>query len=244
MATLATTHNEMFSFCVEAHTQHVKCAARIFHSLTADFGQVSDHLLQMEALKERQEALIRNRACGLVPDAVTSSGAKDAQTLCCLLAEITGTTYKAMHQIACLDENRARPDLEPMAGMLVALSSELGEMAVLFSQGECCELLNGIIMGILALEKQAHRMYERAIVAICEDVSLNSRLLSQWQDIYACIDQAAGQCGRLADCIGTMVSRNAANAGPQSCLRALSLDCTPTGHDRENAVGHTVTNSV
>ena len=77
-----------------------------------------------------------------------------------------------------------RPDLQPLVGLIVAITRENSRIIGQLRYGFDKEEIAAVIAGVHAMETRSDRAFRQAISDLFADNALDIRLLVQWKDVY------------------------------------------------------------
>lgn len=207
MAMFAPRLDDSIYPMLEARAQTACGAARIFHSLTADFRETAAHRRMLEQLEEQADALTRPIVYKVNVQRITPLDKEDVLALIQRLDDITSAITDAMRCIALYRLPQSRPDLDALGGLLVAITREIDAMVGSLHIGFRREILCCFISGILALEAQEHKRLRQSMALLAADLSYDDGLHTQWKDLYERIELAAELCGKLAGFIESLIEK-------------------------------------
>lgn len=212
----------LFSTKIELSLYHLlntqaRCAceaAQAFYALLGDLERAERHLVRLEGAIEETRRIGRimvRRAETHAPEARQAreedsplSGCEGLYGLSDRLAGIPNAIEMAATYVAFVSRKR-RPELETLAGLLVAITHETGEMVGMLRQDAPCRCLPVVIAGIQALERHGDRLFRNALEDLATDVTLDSAQRDHARESCERTQQAIQECAQVAEWIQSLV---------------------------------------
>jgi uncharacterized protein Yka (UPF0111/DUF47 family) len=183
---------------LEAQAQYAHAAANTFYEMTAEFPQITEHLQRLEQIEHDADDLIHAIVNKVNKQADTPIDKADLHGLTDRLDDTVDGIEGAAARIGLYRLALPRPDLQPLVGLLVAITREnsriIGQLRYGFYQDE----IAAVIAGVHAMETRSDRAFRQAISDLFADNGLDIRLLIQWKDVYERIESAVNRCEKLA----------------------------------------------
>ena len=133
---------------LEAQAQYAHAAANTFYEMTAEFPQITEHLQRLEQIEHDADDLIHAIVNKVNKQADTPIEKADLHGLTDRLDDTVDGIEGAAARIGLYRLSLPRPDLQPLVGLLVAITREnsriIGQLRYGFYQDEIAAVIAGV----------------------------------------------------------------------------------------------------
>jgi uncharacterized protein len=201
----ANNKDKAFYDLLDAQAVAAHQAATTFHALTQDFGQMPAYLEKLETIEHEADALTHSFVNAVNIQFITPLDKEDMHALTICLDDITDTIEKAASYLDVYQLKSARPELDGLVVMLVAITKETQVLVQLLRHGLKTKELPTIIGGINAMESRMDKSFRQALRSLFEDTGLDTRQFIPWKEVYEFIEQAVNRCERVAGLVQSLI---------------------------------------
>jgi len=205
----ANKWNATYYDLLDAQAEAAHRAAKTFHALVGDFGNIVDYLKQLEQIEHEADELTRSFVNKVNTQFITPLDKEDMHMLTARLDDVTDTIEKAASHIQVYRLRSPRPELKAMVEMLVAITSETQKIVAQLRQGLNQPTLPAMLAGIHAMETRVDRLFRQALSTLFEDETLDTRLVIKWKEVYELVEEAINQTEKLTGIIETLIIKYA-----------------------------------
>jgi predicted phosphate transport protein (TIGR00153 family) len=205
----ANKWNETYYDLLDAQAEAAHRAAKTFHALVGDFGNIADYLKQLEQIEHEADELTHSFVNRVNTQFITPLDKEDMHVLTARLDDVTDTIEKAASHIQVYGLRSPRPDLKSMVEMLVAITSETQKVVAHLRQGLNQPTLTPMLAGVHAMETRVDRLFRQALTSLFDDETLDTRSIIKWKEVYELVEQAINQTEKLTGIIETLVIKYA-----------------------------------
>lgn len=183
-------------------------AATTFHALARDFGGMAEYVTQVDQIEHEADKLTQQMALKIDSSSGTPISRKDLHALSGRLDDITDSIEAATARIALYRLTTARPDLEPLVGMLVEITRATGEVIAGLRDTKSRGPLHPSFLGIHRLEHEADDLYRQALATLLNTSDADPILVIKWKEIYDSIELAIDQCEDAANVVQSILVKH------------------------------------
>lgn len=180
-------------------------AAEAFLELVRDFGKLDEHADKIGAIEKKGDQLTRELQRRIATTFITPLDKEDLRDLSQALDDVTDYIEAATGRAHLYNLSQMRPDLEPLAGLLVQTAYE--------TRGAVGELRNGFTRSqtlikrldeIHELENRSDHAFRSALARLFDEGSDDPLRVIKWKEIYDRIETAVDKCEDIAKILGTI----------------------------------------
>ncbi len=203
--TLDPADDAVFYTMLEAQARYAYDAANTFYEMTAEFPTIAEHLLRLETIEHEADSLTHAFVNRVNTRSETPMDKADLHGLTDRLDDTVDSIEGAAVRIGLYRLAVPRPDLQPLVGLIVAITHENHRIICQLRQGFHQDELAAMIAGVHAMETRSDRAFRQAISDLFADNVLDIRLLIQWKDVYERIESAVNRCEKLASFVESLL---------------------------------------
>jgi predicted phosphate transport protein (TIGR00153 family) len=205
----ANKWNATYYDLLDAQAAAAHRAAKVFHALVGDFGNIVDYLKQIETIEHEADELTRSFVNKVNTQFITPLDKEDMHMLTARLDDVTDTIENAASHIQVFGLRAPRPELKSMVEMLVAITGETQKIVGQLRQGLNQPSLTPMLAGIHAMETRVDRLFRQALTTLFDDQTIDTRLVIKWKEVYELIEEAINQTEKLTGTIETLIIKYA-----------------------------------
>ena len=200
-----TKKDHSFYDIMNAQAQKASEAAAEFHKLSLDFSQMSACLKRLEEIEHEADELTYSLINKINTQFITPLDKEDLHALTDRLDDITDTIEKAASRIGVYRITTPREELPELVAQLQGITGETIVLIGLLGNGFNQDRLAPIIAGIHATESRMDKLFRKALRALFEDDTIDTRRLIQWKEIYEIIEKATNRTEHLASYVESLM---------------------------------------
>lgn len=201
--------DDVFYDLLEKQADAAHRAAQSLASLAADFGK-SDTIAQaMKRIEDEADDLTHQLVNAADARFVTPLDKEDLHRLSNALDTVTDTVEAAGARVALYQLKTPRPDLAPMADLLVAVTGVTRDAVGGLRRLKDHKALEDTLVRIHDLENNSDQLYRTALGTLFNEAGAEPLLVMKWKEIYDRIEVAVDECEDVADILESLVVKYA-----------------------------------
>ena len=209
MNLLGFGQDQLFYALLERQADAAIQAAREFHALVRDYAHFDAHLKEINDIEHRADELTHQLANKADSTFVTPLDKEDLHAISTGLDDITDAIEDATETLALYRIAALRPDIEPLASLLVQISQATCETVGCLRRKSGREGMQPLFIRIHDLENQADEAYRRAVGEIFHAPDRDPFAFIAWKEVYDRIEVAIDSCEDVANTVESVVVKYA-----------------------------------
>jgi predicted phosphate transport protein (TIGR00153 family) len=194
---------------LEGQAEAAGKAAREFHAMTQDYSRFEQHLARIDELEHEADDLTHQLANKVDATFVTPLDKEDLHAISTALDDITDAIEDATNTINLYRMPALRPDIEPLATLLVEIMSATQEAIGCLRTKTAREAMHPIFLRIHDLEEQADNAHLSALSALFHAPDRDPFEFISWKEIYDGIETAVDLCEDVTNIVESIVVKYA-----------------------------------
>ena len=194
---------------LEAQAESAHQAAKEFHALTRDFSNMQQHITRIEEIEHEADEITHQLANKTDRTFVTPLDKEDLNALAAGLDDITDFIEAATGRLALYRLTEARPDLEPLVGLLVEITAVTAKAVGQLRHGRQREAMHDIFVRIHEIENESDNRFRQALADLFNAPNPDPLMVMKWKEIYDRVEIAVDKCEDVANVIESVVVKYA-----------------------------------
>jgi predicted phosphate transport protein (TIGR00153 family) len=202
--------NTSFYQLLEAQAQVAVRAAQQFLILVKDFENLEAHAKTIDDMEHEGDELTHQLQNKVASTFITPLDKEDLRDLSQVLDDITDAIEAVAARAELYKLKVARPDLEPLAVLLVKATAITRDAVAELSNGfNRSTTLKDKLKEIHTVENESDQVFRRALGSLFEEPGIAALDVMKWKEVYDRIETAIDKCEDIAKIIGTVIVKYA-----------------------------------
>ncbi|HSI73218.1 MAG TPA: DUF47 family protein [Fimbriimonas sp.] len=187
----------------------VKCA-EAFRNMVADPGNLEKHVTILNDIEHEGDGLTHQLQNRIATTFITPLDQEDLSELSHALDDITDLIEALGARLALYRLTTIRPDLMPMADLLVEITKVTALAVKEFRMGyRKSPSLKANVEQMHTLENQSDKSFRKALARLFDEPGIDPLLVMKWKEVYDRMENAVDRCEDVAKIIDNIVVKYA-----------------------------------
>ena len=184
-------------------------AAKTFHTLVKDYKRFTEYAEKITEIEHNADDLVHELALKVDSSFVTPMDKEDLHSISSALDNVTDAIKAIAQTLMIYQLPRLRPDVEPLALLLVQCMEATKEVVSCLQTMNGREALRPHVLKIDDLENQADETYRQAIAELFHSPARDPFLFIAYKELYDRIEAGINSCEKISDLVEGMVVKYA-----------------------------------
>jgi len=183
-------------------------AASAFHALSADFGGLAVYVSQVDEIEHEGDKLTQQFAKIIDSSSGMPISKRDLHALSSQLDDITDHIEAATARIALYRLSAPRPDLEPLAALLVQSTSTAREVITRLRTTKERAGLHELFARMSQIEHESDQIYRQALATLLNSPEHDAIHVIKWKEIYDTTELAIDKCEHATNIVQSILVKH------------------------------------
>jgi predicted phosphate transport protein (TIGR00153 family) len=183
-------------------------AASAFHALSADFSGLAEYVTQIDEIEQEGDKLTQQFALKIDSSSGLPISRRDLHALSSQLDDITDRIEATTARIALYRLPAPRPDLEPLAALLVQAATTMCEVIAGLKTARGRESLPETFQRMHQIEHESDQVYRQALAGLLNAHDHEPILVIKWKEIYDTTELAIDKCEYASKIVQSILVRH------------------------------------
>lgn len=203
------SQDPVFYDLLEAQADAACRAAQSFAALTQDFAQADSCAQALKKIEADADKLTHELVNKADAKFVTPLDKEDMHHLSESLDSITDHLEAAGARVSLYQLTQVRPDLPPMADILVRTTEATREAVGILRHLKDHKSLEEVFVKVHALENESDQAYRTALGALFNEPNADPLHVMKWKELYDRVELTVDECENVADILESLVVKYA-----------------------------------
>jgi uncharacterized protein len=194
---------------LEAQAEAAHRAAIEFHKLSRDFANCEKYIDKIVDIEHEADELTHQLANKVDATFVTPLDKEDLRALSSGLDDITDFIESCASRLGLYELREPRPDLEPLAGLLVEVTRSTHELIATLRNMRGREAIQPLLIRIHDLENQSDQGFRAALATLFNAPNADPLMVMKWKEVYDRVEIAVDKCEDVATVVESVVVKYA-----------------------------------
>jgi uncharacterized protein len=201
--------DQAFYTLLEQQADAAYRAAREFHSMTQDYGHFDQYLNRIDEIEHEADEFTHQLSNKVDSTFVTPLDKEDLHGISTALDDICDAIEDASNTLALYRLTDLRPDVEPLASLMVQITQTTQEAVGSIRSRTARERVQSVFRRIHDLEEQADDAHRAAISGIYHSPDRDPLLFIAWKEVYDKIETAVDLCEDVTNIVESILVKYA-----------------------------------
>jgi predicted phosphate transport protein (TIGR00153 family) len=201
--------NEVFYELLEKQATAAVNAAKEFHKLVGDFGNLSQYAVKIKEIESAADHITHELANKIDATFVTPLDKEDLRALSSELDDVTDHIEACTGRMALYKLTQARPDLESLVTMLVRITEAMFEAVKSLRTMPSRDKMRDIFIQIHQIENEHDAAFRKALADLLNASDADPIKVIKWKEIYDRLETSVDKCEDVANTIESVVVKYA-----------------------------------
>jgi hypothetical protein len=184
-------------------------AATAFLELSGNFSNVEEQVRAIKAIETEADGITHRLANKIDATFVTPLDKEDLTALMSRLDDITDAIEAAAGRIGLYQLREPRPDMAPMAELLVQVTAVLKQTVAALRTTKSRNAVQEFFVKIHQLENDSDALYRQALATLLNAPGADPISVIKWKEVYDRIEIAIDACEDVANVVESVVVKYA-----------------------------------
>jgi hypothetical protein len=203
------SRKHIFYDLLEKQAYAAVSAAKEFHILVNDFGNLAAHAARIKEIESEADHLTHELANRIDATFVTPLDKEDLHALSSELDDITDCIEACSGRMELYQLRQSRPDLEALATMLVHITEATLEAIKTLRAKPNRDSVQYLFIRIHQIENEHDAAFRKALASLLNAPDADPIKVIKWKEIYDRIETAVDKCEDVANIIESVVVKYA-----------------------------------
>lgn len=203
------SQDPIFYDLLEAQADAAHRAAQSFAALASDFSQADTYAQALKKIEAEADTLTHDLVNKADAKFVTPLDKEDMHHLSGSLDSITDHLEAAGARVALYRLTEARPDLPPMADILVRTTEATRNAVGILRHLKDHKTVEQVFVAVHALENESDQAYRAALGLLFNEPNADPLHVMKWKELYDRVELTVNECENVADILESLVVKYA-----------------------------------
>ena len=194
---------------LEAKAQLSVDAAKEFHNLVNDFGNLTRYTTRIKEIESEADHLTHELANLIDATFVTPLDKEDLHALSSELDDVTDCIEACTGRMALYELKQARPDVEALVLLLLQITEATREAVKALRDKPNRDEIQGLFIHIHQIENEHDNRFRKALADLLNAPDADPINVIKWKAVYDRIEVAVDKCEDVAHIIESVVVKYA-----------------------------------